>query len=209
MHLIGLRRYLLALVASFVVIGNASATLVTFDDGTGNNVAIPFSQYPDITMINAVYQNVNGFHDGVYGLGVDVGVRSPNDWAFPGTTAPIIITFDTAATSVSIDALYVGSNGARIEAYSGATLVDADQYIGTSFGVNGLATTLTVTGTYITEIHLLQVFDPVLVADGIGWDNLEYTLVAAAESDVSVPAPAPLLLIGALVAARRWTKRHA
>lgn len=199
---------LFAAFAWAVMAGNASATLITFEDGTGQDNVISFSNYPDIGVSNAVYITDPNFSDGAFGMGVDNGVSSPNDWAFPGTTSPIVISFTSAdASFVSIEAYAVGANGARIEAYNGATLVDSDQFVGTGFGVANVATTLSVIASNITEIHLLQVNDPTVIQDGIGWDNLNYTLLEATGDSIPEPMSVALMMVGMIGLSRNYMRR--
>jgi hypothetical protein len=114
------------------------------------------------------------FWFGNAGLGVQNGVQNPNPWAFPGDTSPIVITFSNPMSSVSIDVMDVGINGAGIEAYDAAgNLITADYVQGIDAGLY-TNVTLTVTGLGICSVNLLQPYYSGF-PDGIAWDNLWFS----------------------------------
>ena len=192
---------LLSCAALAVATAPTSATMIDFEDGTGHDNVIPASHYTGLTFTNAVWIDVSSaFHNGNYGLGVDAGVQSPNDWAFPGTTSPIEIAFDVPMSEVSILAKEVSGNGAQIEAFDEFDVsVDVDNVV---FGGTGDAT-LTVFGTDIRRIELTQHLSPAGGGDGVGWDDLNFT-----EYVPPVPEPSTAFLcLGALVLARLRRRR--
>ena len=162
---------------------HAVATLVDFEDGTGQDVVIPNNNYPGLTFDNAVWISIGSqFHDGVYGLGVDAGIVGFNNWAFPGTSSPIVIEFDAPVSGVSIDAFDVGDRGAQLEAFnSSGSSVGSDSF--TSGGSQQLDVTLSVSSSDIVKITLSQLVNVTSNGDGVAWDNLSYSALIAGDFD--------------------------
>lgn len=165
--------------------GSAFGASIDFEDADGHDVSIPVGHYPGVEFQNAVWvQSSPGrFHEGVGGLGVDEGMDQPdgNNWALPGTASPIILRFDSPIAWLEIGAYGVGYNGARVQAYSGSTLIAEDEFQASGQGTDGLSEVLRVTGPDITEVRLSQMYDPYNCdvagspnCDGMGWGNLRY-----------------------------------
>jgi hypothetical protein len=178
-----------AVLVPLALIGGANAALVSinFEDGTGHDNVIPTTHYAGVTILNAVWIAASGFHNGSFGMGVDAGTQSPNNWAFPGTSSPISIIFpDSAlASSFSINAFGVGNNGAIIEAFdSSNNLLNSNSFTGSGDGV-GTNISLTVSATNIKTVKLRQV--NAVSTDGLGWDN------ASAQT---VPEPSSVIMLG-------------
>ncbi len=158
----------------------SQAGAIDFEDGTGHDSPIPNNWYPGLTLTNAVWISDPQFHNGNFGLGVDLGKISSEDWQFPGTDSPIIIQFDVPVSETSIVAFDVGANGAQIEAFdSDGKSIGVDNITGTGFGIghNGI---LSIMGDNISRIELTQhLFQPNTQppSDGVGWDNLVFTTV--------------------------------
>ncbi len=159
-------------VAILLLAAPLAAQTFDFEDGTGHNVAIPAGQYPGLTFTNAVWISSGSFQNGSFGLGVDAGVVAVNDWAFPGTTSPIVIEIGPTATDVSITAFDVGASGAQLDAFDAADVsIDVDNAVGVGFG-GGNNVTLSVTGVGIAKVELTQHLYPAEPNDGVGWDDL-------------------------------------
>jgi hypothetical protein len=195
----------------FAVTGHSvRADLINFEEGAnlgGQSIA---THYSGLTFSNAVWITPaftgfsnNEFWDGNAGLGAQTGVQNDYPWAYTGITNPIVITFSTPQSSVSIGAFDVGTNGAGIQAFDAlGNLIASDNVQGTDAGFfNNL--TLSVTARGIRSIHLDQPFYSGF-PDGIGFDNLQFT-------PSSVPEPGSITLLslslaGVLgVARRKWS----
>ena len=175
------------LLLPLVGVSRLSADVVDFEDGAGHDVVIPSQQYAGLTISNAVWiRSGQQFHDGNYGLGVDAGVVGHNNWAFPGTTSPIVIEFDQAVATVAIDVFDVEDRGARLAAFdSHGALLGADS-VSATVG-SPIDVTLGFSGQDIRRIELSQLVNNTNNGDGIGWDNLSFT---------SVPEPGASALVG-------------
>lgn len=145
-----------------------------FEDGTGHDVIIPASHYAGTTFSNAVWASFGG-----KGLGVDLGVIAGNNWAFPGTSSPIVVSFDLPMNSVSITVRDVGDNGAQLEAFFGAGSVGVDNAVASP---GPITVELTVNAASIDRIELSQHLTdetPPIHADGVIFDDLIYTQASA------------------------------
>lgn len=171
--------------------GQANEGLIDFEDGaTQGGVAIgSYYQSLGVTFSNGIWITAdytgntdNEFWDGNAGLGVENGVYSPNDWAFPGSTSPIVVSFNSPMYTVSIEAFDVGNNGAGIEAYdANGNLLTTDYAQGSDIGsFNNV--TLTVTGGDIWSIQLDRPYYVSGYPDGLGWDNLSFNSSAVPET---------------------------
>lgn len=168
---------LAAVVLPFILPAMSFAVTNDFNDGTGHDVIIPTNHYIGLTFNNAAWTTFGGKT-----LGVDAGVTGGgNNWAFPGTSSPIVIAFDLPANSVSITAIDVGQNGVQLEAFSGASSVGTDNAGGPP---GPLTVGLTVNAASIDRIELTQhlINESSPIQDGVVFDDLIYTLAPAVPS---------------------------
>lgn len=183
----------------------AGVISIDFEDGTGHDVQLPSNHYPGVTISNGVWiQTVFSFAivgDGNFALGVDNGVSTTNEWAFPGTTNPIVLTFDELLSDFSIQAFDVGFNGALIEARDDSNnIIGTDSAVGSGVGT-GFNPVLSITAPGIRSVHLRQQFF-FSNGDGLGFDNL----TATTETQV-VPEPHSLLMFAiGLVLIAAWVR---
>lgn len=162
----------------------ATGAIIDFEDGVGHDVVIPGGQYSGLTISNAVWIGAGApFHEGSFGLGVDAGIVGGNNWAFPGTSSPIVIEFNVPLSNVSIDAFDVQDRGAKLEAFDASGIsLGSDSFSNVSLPQK---VTLSVASAGIKKIELTQLSNLTSNGDGVGWDNLNYT---------PVPEPATYLL---------------
>ncbi len=168
------------------------AVLIDFEDGVGQDVVIPSDHYAGLTFSNAVWIST-GFHDGFFGLGVDAGIVAGNNWAFPGTSSPIVVEFAVPLSEVSIDAFDVQDRGAQLEAFdAGGSSLGIDSFSTTSSAQD---VTLSVSSFGIVKIELTQLVNATTNGDGLGWDNLSYSPVPE-PSTISLAIASLLCLVG-------------
>ena len=95
--------------------------------------------------------------------------------ASPTSLDPIGVVFTTAQTSVTIQALGAGANGAQIVAFdaaAGGNQVAIDQVIHSGYGSENLDT-LFVNAPIIRRVELSQAVNA-FFDDGMAWDNLDF-----------------------------------
>jgi hypothetical protein len=146
----------IAMMALLVPMQKSHAVLIDFEDGVSNLATIT-TEYSGLglTFDNAAWITFGGFIDGSFGLGTDLGA-SGNAWAFPGTSNPIIIDFDTPLSTVSIDAFDVLELGVKLEAFNSSFVSLGEDIFTTATTAN---TTLSLTVNGITRIELSQLSD--------------------------------------------------
>jgi hypothetical protein len=181
---------------------------IDFEDAVGHDVMLPPSHYLGVTITNGVW--IRGanlpfgtFNQGSGGLGVDLGLSAINNWAFPGVTSPIVISFSAPVANVSIQAFDVGANGAQIRAFDASDLL-----LGTASAVGvGIGTgnhpLLSLSAINVSRLELIQHLYPSGGSDGLGWDNLTFE-----PSLLPGPSSTMVLLTGlalGLFSRHRWS----
>jgi hypothetical protein len=186
---------LLTLLTAIVPSVPARIEAVNFDDGAGGTLVEDAYAAQGVTFTNARFLAANTL----------AGQSSPNVICSAsgggrcGPSDAIVAVFDKPVDAVTIRAINVGANGARIEAYdaaAGGALVDAHEYVGTGGGFGAFAD-ISVVGVGIRRIVLFQ---PVAAADDtVFFDNLTFlvtpppdatapTVSASADKSTIVPA---------------------
>ncbi|WP_166831928.1 PEP-CTERM sorting domain-containing protein [Thalassoroseus pseudoceratinae] len=184
--------------------GQVQAGLITidFDDGTAGNPVDAFYSTLGVTFSNAEFTN----NFGLAGSSGSLGIRAIIGGFGPTPTDPIVATFDSPQSFVSITGIDVEENGIRINAFdapTGGNLVDFDEFFGPGAGVGTFATISTTT----PSIFRVEFFQPQnVVGDGVLFEDFSFQA-----SDVSaVPEPSSLALfgIGACVAGLGAARRR-
>lgn len=183
-----LRNCIRLLLCNVAVVISLPAITIGFEDGVfGDPIANSYSPL-GVTFSNAQYDDFP-----CQPLG-SPGCTQFGDWSFAGisnlynpTAAdPIIATFTMSATFVSVYALNVGSEGARIDAYdsvTGGNLLGSDQAFGIDAGIeNNVLLQISAPG-----IRRLSFYQPLSAGgEGVVFDLLTFT---------PVPEPATTMLI--------------
>jgi len=191
--------------------GSASAaTSIDFDDGisAGDPIGNFYSDL-GITFLNAEWSDR---FNGRPGTSSPFRLSSVDSGNQPKVSSPIIGIFSSPVDMVSISAIDVGFNDARIDVYdaiNGGNLLGFDLYE----GVSPLGNTfnpqdteiLSVSASGIMRFELYQPKSEVR-NDGVAWDNLTYNPMTP------VPEPSTsLLALGSILAgmlgARLWWKK--
>lgn len=178
-----------------------TVTTIDFEGGTANTEIDDHYESLGVVFSNAKWIDVPPLSGGSPPMrlgGAGEGGTTPHN---PTSANPIVIKFVGGATEVSILAMDVGRDGARMNAYDAlGNLVDFDEGFGTGNGA-GTNLTLSSSATPIAEIRLFQPNDTGTF-DGLLWDDLKFTPL--------VPLPPAALLglgllgtLGALRARRR------
>ncbi len=176
---------LVALVVLVASISNSSAELISFEDGAANEHIGEFYASLGVTFYDAVWSEADQYAPSAMAVG------HASEGSEPKADTPIIVTFNEPQSSVSILALGVGENGARLEAFDaviGGNLLDLDETVGSTYGSENHVP-LTVNGSGIRRLHFYQPFSS--LHDGTLLDDLNF---------VPIPEPSTiiLLLTGAL-----------
>ncbi|SFN51212.1 PEP-CTERM sorting domain-containing protein [Marinobacter pelagius] len=176
---------------------NAAPITIDFNDGTAGSSVGEFYAGLGVTFSNATWTST---------LGDPLAIYSSSDTFRPKADNPIIATFSSAVSFVSIFGRDVGGNGIRIDAYDSpvaGNLVDFDEFFGTGIGV-GTEATIAASDPSIWRVEFYQP-DSIVAGEGMVWDNFTFDSDAVA----SVPEPGTLALLGIGlagmgVARRRW-----
>jgi PEP-CTERM motif len=190
-------------VAAVLSAGRASATVISFDDGSANTSIGGFYAGQGVTFSNAQWLAILGI-TGTSGLQIgDLSdpVGPPYN---PGPTSQIVATFASAVSSVSIVAADIGGDGARLAAFDalvGGNLLATADFFGVGAGV-GTFSTLSVSAAGIRRIELYQPLNVMGAGDGLIWDNLTFETQAVPE-----PTTSALLGLGLLATAARRRRR--
>ena len=158
---------------------------IDFEDGAGREgqpIGAFYAPY-GVTFSNAVWLTAamintttpDHWISGSVALGAQHGCDVNRPWIFPGVTNPIVLWFDPPVFLVSLEVYDVGTNGARIRAFSadGAAGGGTDTVVGPDAGPGNGPYTLSVAGTGIGRVELNQPFYAGNT-DGISFDNLSF-----------------------------------
>ena len=205
-----MKRFLAVVVMAFgwLICAPAFAQTVTlnFEDGTSDTAVGSFYSAQGVTFSSAEWIN----HGGLAGGSGTLGIRYPGSYQW-GPANPVIATFSTPVSTVSVVGLDIGVQGLVMTAYdaaAGGTQVATQQVVGTEVGV-GQFYTLTVAGANIRRVEISQLTPD--GGDGIILDDFSFTRAAVA-SAVPVPTLSPgalVVLALALACAALFTRRRA
>ena len=156
------------------------AVSIDFEDGVSNAAIDAFYADHGVTFSQAKWRDLGQIVPGISGTFV---LRHLQANLLPKMNDPIVGVFTGAAASmVSINAVDVGGNGARIDAYdsvSGGIQLATDMALDTGNTFD----TLTVSASGIVRFELYQPlsdFDPF---DGVEWDDLSFILPGDFDDD--------------------------
>lgn len=155
----------------------AGATLVDFNDGTAGD-AIDDAYAP----LGLTFTNAEWAPTSLEGSSPPLSLYSQNEpfGSVIPDTARIVGVFAQPVDEVSITALDVGEQGARMEAYDaevGGVLLGSDVHGGTGSGV-GNYKRLVIEAAGIRRIELYQPVDVPGSGDGVQFDDLEFPAAA-------------------------------
>jgi hypothetical protein len=202
------RRFQMAsiLVAASMAVGQAAVITIDFNDGTDHASVGSFYSGLGVTFSNASWDSFGCFGScaGLDGLHITDG---PPATYVPKSGTPIIATFSSDVSSVSIFGLNVGDNGARMDAYDATT---GGALIGTfsTPGVPGVgADNNPLLSISATGIRRIQLYQPLSTeGEGLLFDRLTFETSAA-----TAPEPTTFAFVGigiaALAAGRRFIRR--
>lgn len=178
-------RHLATALALSAACAAAQASPVTINfDSLGSDVVVG-STYAGlgVTFSNAVTAALS-----LPGGSGSISIGAVSGGYQPQPSNPIVATFTTGVSSVSLTGLDVGLNGFVMTAYDaavGGSVVDTDQVFGSSVGI-GEFFTLNLTGSNIFRVEFSQVRN--VVGDGVLFDNFVFDKAG------TVPEPSSLLL---------------
>ena len=174
--------------ASVAFAGAANAVTLDFE-GIGAHNTLVTSQYAanGVTFSNAILEEFAAF-----ATSGDFFIEAASGGTFDASS-PIIATFASAVSMVSINAIDVGGNGAQIiafDAVTGGNQIALDDFVGTGNGGGvGSFEVLSVMAAGIRRIELSMV--STTLGDTIGFDDLTFDAAV-----VPLPAGMALLLSG-------------
>jgi hypothetical protein len=173
----------------------AKATLIQFEDGTSGVTVNNYYQNLGVTFTNAVWTSSLGLP----GTSGALGIINTSGYQWFSSN-PIIASFSSGVSLVSVDGIDVGLNGLRINAYdavTGGNLVSFQEVFGSSVGI-GEFFQVKATGNNIKRVEIFQVQN--VAGDGILLDNFKFETAS-----VNTPASIALFTLGmaGLLAARR------
>jgi len=183
----------------------AQTVSLNFEDGTSGTAVGSFYSAQGVTFSSAEWIG----HGGLAGGSGTLGIRYPGTYQW-GPANPVIATFSTPVSTVSVVGLDIGVQGLVMTAYDaavGGTQVATQQVAGTDVGV-GLFYTLTVASANIRRVEISQLTQE--GGDGIVLDDFSFTRAAVAPA-VPVPTLSPGALVGlalALACAALFTRRR-
>jgi hypothetical protein len=172
-----------ALLISIGTPAQALPILINFD-GLSTGVAVT-NQFAGVTFSNTITANGNPVSSPNTIKAISSGFQ-------PKVGSPLIATFSSAATSVSIVGSNVGGSGIRIDAYdavTGGSIIGFDSFIGTGLG-SGVTSLLSVSTSGIFRVEFYQ---PLTTGEGVEWDDFTYE---PASASASASEPATLAIFG-------------
>ena len=175
-----MRRWQLSAAFTFLAASVASGQLVIldFEDGTDNAEIGSFYATGGVTFAKANWKKLydTPFPDPVPGVSGIFDIRHLVNDTLPKSDDPIVGTFSGPQAMVSITAIDVGANGARMDAYDAVVrgnLVGSDEFIGTGNGDDQWVV-LKVLGPAIRRFELYQPRSDLGIEDGVEWDDLVF-----------------------------------
>ena len=166
--------------------GGSGAVTIDFEDGTSGAIIDNFYAAVGVSFVDARFNDLGTTVPGMSGTILITHSRSGNE---PKPDQPLIGIFTGARPAqVSVTAVDVGANGARLDAYDalqGGSVLDWDEFVGTGNGTNQFAT-LIVDAEGIGRFELYQ---PLSVEqDGVEWDTLLFQIPGDFNDDAAVNA---------------------
>lgn len=180
---------------------SANVVFINFDDA-GASAGTPIGSFygaQGVTFSNAQWNQQNGGFGSTSPF-IVIGITST---FYPKAGSPIVMTFSSAISSFSMDAINAGSLGARIDAYDaevGGNLIATDDFFGVGSGGN--VNVLSLTGSNIRRIAFYQ--PNAGENEGVGFDNITFNVDATG----TVPEPASWALAGLALAGLAVTRRR-
>lgn len=177
---------------------------IDFDDGTGAGMEI--GNFYDSLGVSFSDAQWGSEFDGRPGTSSSFQIDSLSTPQFPKSNSPITATFSVLVDMVSISAIDVGFNDARLDAYDqlvGGNLIGSSTYEGLSLLGNTFTNidtgVLTVSGNGIRRIEIYQPNSSVS-NDGVSFDNLSYNVVP---EPASIPLMVTFFVVGTMLQRRR------
>jgi hypothetical protein len=163
----------------------SQATLIDFDDGSANAPVGAFYSSLGVTFSNATW--VSNF--GLAGSSGSLAIDANGAVQFTSIN-PVVATFSSAVSDVSIRGIDVGYNGLRIDAYdatAGGNLLTFATAIGTGAGVGQFYDVSANVGS-IRRVEIYQIY--AFGGDGIFLDNFSFS------SSVPEPSTWAMMVLG-------------
>ena len=175
----------LTVVLALGLAGPAGAAFVDFEDGVQGSAIGGFYAGLGLTFSNAKWNDSFG----LAGSSGDLALAAISDPFNPSPAIPIVGTFASAQTRVSITAADVGVDGAALVGYNDSGVeIARHEFYGEGAGV-GAFTTLSIFAGGIAYFELFQPLDIMGGGDGLIWDDLSF-------SGAPVPLPGAVWLLG-------------
>jgi hypothetical protein len=175
----------------------AKATVIQFDDGTNGVAVNNYYQNLGVIFTNAVWTSNFSLpgSSGAFGINNTSGYQ----WF---SANPLIASFGSGVSFVSVYGIDIGLNGLRINAYdalTGGNLLSFQEVFGSDLGI-GEFFKVEVSANNIKRVEIFQVRN--VAGDGILLDNFTFE-----SAKVNAPTSVALFMLGVtgLFAARRKT----
>jgi hypothetical protein len=187
----------------------SAQVLVNFDDNPGSTGAVD-TMY---SSLGVTFSNAR-FYTHAFVLPGGPSASNPNliaswtDFVKVPELNPIVASFSVDVNSVSIKALHVGANGARLRAYDeNDNFLIEDSFTG-PVG-DGALKTLTVNVANIRKVRFSQIDYQIDGNDGIAWDDFAFTRQDGLTREaLSAPEPMSMALMAPGLAVLGFLKRR-
>lgn len=195
------------LLVAVVLAGPASAAAVTinFNDGVANGAIGEYYSSLGVTFDNGRWGTPFANQAGTPSDGLFLGTVADDGGIVPFTPTvrtPIVLTFSSGVSALSILAVDVGVAGARMEAFDaaiGGSLLGTADLFGPGTGLGNFGS-LSIEAAGIRRVHLYQPMPNGV--DGVFFDNLVFTRERRTVTEPGSLALLGLGLAGLLVARR-------
>ena len=191
-----MRRFAFALLG-LLAVAPGHATLINFDDGSITNPIGGFYSPLGVAFSGATWQT----NFGLAGVSGPLALASTNANAYKwDSSAPVIATFSSAMSTVSLTAIDLGEDGFTLNAYDAATggnLVGTMTLFGIGLGNNNFQT-LSVSASSIFRVEMFQALSASI--DGVIVEDFRFQ---------AVPAPGTLGLLALGLIGGFATRRRA